>query len=124
MTIRQEADSEPFAGKVAVAEVIRNRMMTNYHSDGTVEGTVLAPFQFSGWNTQDPNRRRVASLDDADFRTLEAFRAWRTAMEHNTDLAKGANLYHSVKVVPAWATAPTVKQTTQIGNHVFYKDQK
>ena len=49
LTIAQEALAEPFEGKLAVAEVIRNRMKQRYMSDGTVEGTVLRAWQFSGW---------------------------------------------------------------------------
>src|SRR5574337_170238 len=61
VTIYQEAAGEPYAGKLAVAEVIRARMRRCYASDGTVAGTVLRAWQFSGWNT-DAGAVRIMSL--------------------------------------------------------------
>lgn len=47
--IADEAAGEPYEGKVAVGRVIRNRMAAHYESDGTVVGTVLKKWQFSGF---------------------------------------------------------------------------
>lgn len=47
--IADEAGNQPYEGKLAVARVILNRMAAKYESDGTVEGTVLKHFQFSGF---------------------------------------------------------------------------
>lgn len=120
MTIRQEADNEPFAGKVAVAEVIRNRTKNKYQSDGTIESTVLRAQQFSGWNTNDPNRIRIAGLDIEDPRTIDAINAYKMAFEKNSDTVNGANLYHADYVSPSWA--PRVQIITRIGKHIFYKE--
>lgn len=45
LTVYLEARGESFAGKLAVAAVIRNRMERRYQSDGTIAGTVLRPRQ-------------------------------------------------------------------------------
>lgn len=47
--IADEAANQPYEGKVAVGIVILNRMARKYESDGTVAGTVLKHFQFSGF---------------------------------------------------------------------------
>lgn len=39
-TLWQEARGEPYQGKVAVGEVIRERMRRRYASDGTVAGAL------------------------------------------------------------------------------------
>ena len=54
LTIYLEARGESFAGKMAVAAVIRNRMNHKYHSDGTVKGTVLRAKQFEPWIRRSP----------------------------------------------------------------------
>lgn len=121
MTIRQEADSEPFIGKVAVAEVIRNRTASKYNSDGTVIGTILRPLQFSGWNTSDPNRIRIARIDLDDKNTHDALAAWELAQK-GSDYVRGANLYHTKALHPEWADK--VEKITEIGNHIFYIERR
>lgn len=74
-TIHQEAAGESYLGKLAVAEVIRNRMNKRYASDGTVTDTVLRPKQFSGWNTSDAGRIRNARIDSDDPIVKDCIRA-------------------------------------------------
>ena len=122
LTIWMEARGEGWEGMCAVGEVIRARMSRRYASDGTVPGTVLAPYQFSGWNTQDANRIDAALADADDSALRQALVAWR-ASEY-TDYAEGAVLYHaaSMESAPSWASAPSVRRITQIGNHIFYAE--
>lgn len=47
--IADEAGSEPYEGKVAVGIVVLNRLIDRIASDGTMQGTVLRPNQFSGF---------------------------------------------------------------------------
>jgi len=118
LNIWMEARGEAFEGKVAVAEVIRNRLKAGRWGK-TVIQVVLSPYQFSGWNTNDPNRIKALLLDDSDPKYQECVRAWQTARS-NTNFAKGAMFYFNPKVVkaPAWATPQ--KFLTTIGNHKFY----
>jgi spore germination cell wall hydrolase CwlJ-like protein len=53
LTVLGEARNQPYQGKVAVAQVVRNRMDAKGH---TVAEVVLWPWQFSCWNAEDPNR--------------------------------------------------------------------
>lgn len=118
-TIWQEARGEPYIGKVAVGEVIRNRMGRGYSSDSTVAGTVLRDFQFSAWNVGDPNRIKSLKLDDLDPIVIDCIRAWHESKK--TVYAKGAVLYCNTNLArPFWATPE--RMLTVIGSHTFYRD--
>lgn len=123
VTIFMEAEGEHFEGKVAVAEVIRNRMWAKYGSNGTVAGTVLRPSQFSAWNTEARNRVRSVSMDLASQASYDCVRAWHLAMNEHTNYAGGAVLYLNKAVVgelPKWAKPEHAKEVTKIGQHTFY----
>ena len=124
VTIFQEAAGEPLEGKIAVGEVIRNRAALHYQSDGTIAGTVLHAFAFSGWNsTKDPNisglRIRSVQMDDGHAILKECADAWEQSRDSH--LVKGAVLYlnpAAVAVKPAWADP--AKFITKVGRHEFY----
>lgn len=120
MTIIGEALTEPPAGKVAVGEVIRNRMKRKYASDGTVVDTVLREKQFSMWD--DKARKLAARADDDNPRVKEAVEAWKLSATSN--ITGGAVLYHTIQVAPYWKDAPSVRKTVVIQNHIFYTDGK
>lgn len=121
LTIWQEARGESAEGRIGVAESIWNRMKLRYQSDGTVAGTVLRPYQFSGWNTRDPNRLRSVTLDDNDIILMLCKDAWQRAKE-GSRVTKGAVHYYNPHVViqpPDWTS--NCIQTVTIGKHAFYK---
>lgn len=122
MTIAQEARSEPYQGKLAVAEVIRNRMNQRFFSDGTVRDTILRPYQFSGWNTSDRNRIICAGLKHNDKITIDCLNAWNEAITLDTNITDNAVSYYADYITkPTWASSNEFKFTTKIGTHVFYK---
>src|SRR5690348_12849164 len=119
VTIWQEARGESYMGKVSVGEVIRNRMGRLYSSDGTVAGTVLKPWQFSGWESGDPNRIKSLLIRNEDPIVKECMDAWEQSKI--TTHVKGAVLYcnlAAVAVRPSWARDD--KRVTAIGNHTFF----
>lgn len=117
-TIWQEARGEPFEGKVAVGEVIRTRMRLKHFSDGTIESTCLRDRQFSGWNSNDPNRIPSVRLDDEDPVVKDCHKAWLASQL--TSLTKGATHYVNLDVVvPPWYNENSV--TAKIGRHTFLK---
>ena len=121
LTIWQEARGEPWEGKVAVAEVIRNRMKEKYSSDGTVAGTVAKPWQFSGWRSDDPNLMVSLRLDDDDPLVKECAKAWLEANNNGTNVAKGALLYLARRILPnAPSWVKNSDRVAEIGHHVFY----
>ena len=119
-TIYGEASGEPYLGKLAVAEVILNRMRAKHQSDGTVAGTVLKPWQFSIWNTREPRRVKVCQLDYEDVVVRECAAAWLEARDKGSDVAQGALYYHSCDIrPPVWAKE--MKLLAAVGRHLFYK---
>lgn len=123
VTIMQETASEPYEGKVAVAEVIRNRMERKYQSDGTLEGTVLKAMQFSGWNATDPGRIRSVRYDWEDPTVKDCLAAWDEAINKRSNTVDGALLYFNPKIVtnPAsWFREPASKFIKMVGQHSFW----
>ena len=122
LTVCQEARSEGFQGMVAVAEVIRNRTEKKIFSNGTIRSTVLWPYQFSGWNTKDPNRLISADMGLTDGVTLDCIRAFNHAYQLRTDFVRGSTHYHGdyLNPFPDWALSPEFKMVTQIRKHIFY----
>jgi N-acetylmuramoyl-L-alanine amidase len=117
ITIWQEARGEVFEGKIAVGEVIRNRMKKKYSSDGSVAGTVLKAYQFSGWNTGDANRIPSLKLDDSEKTVKECVDAWNRS--GSTNLAAGALLYYA-KSIPPPPWAKDCVNVADVGNHIFF----
>lgn len=122
-TVLQEAEGESFDGKVAVAEVILRRTKERYASDGTVAGTVLAPLQFSGWNSVSPNRVRTVKMDMTDPVVVECAKAWAAAKSGKTNVSCGALLYYNPKAIksrPDWAAPDKARQVAQVDQHIFF----
>jgi spore germination cell wall hydrolase CwlJ-like protein len=120
LTVWMEARGEPYEGKVAVAEVIQRRAVRKFMSDGTIVGTVLKAYQFSGFNTSDPNRLAAARLDDSDPVYQKCLAAWRDALG-GVSVVPAAVFYFSpagVDHTPTWAS--TDKLVKSIGAHQFY----
>lgn len=121
LNIWMEARGEPYEGQLAVAEVMQTRMRRKYQSDGTVIGTVLRPYQFSGWNTKDPNRLRAAQLEDTDGRYAMCRQAWRDVLA-GTSVVPDAVLYYNpagVTLPPVWSIPANF--VTIIGAHHFFR---
>ena len=120
-TVWQEARGESMEGKIAVARVIRNRMQIRYSSDGTVPGTVLKSYQFSGWNTQDHNRIPAARLDDDDSVVRQCQEAWRRSATEDAGVGDAVLYYAPQGVVkkPSWAVDENF--VAQVDHHVFFR---
>jgi N-acetylmuramoyl-L-alanine amidase len=123
ITLKMEAEGEPYAGKLAVAWVIRNRMADNFFSDGTVSGTVLRAAQFSGWNTASPERIRCVRLDPSVSQAdADCVRAWAESGSGGEDPTQGAVQYYNPAIVtPSWASG--FEETVVIGGHRFMKQR-
>ena len=120
MTVYMEASGEGSGGMLAVAWVIVNRK--NRHDGLTLATVCLEPFQFSCWNTESPNRIRMAQARDEDATLAEAEHAVTTAVNGALpDPTQGAVNYYStsMRTPPDWAKRMTF--TVEIGKHRFYK---
>jgi N-acetylmuramoyl-L-alanine amidase len=124
LTVWQEARGEPFAGKVAVAEVILRRTQKKFFSSGdSIASTCLWPLQFSGWNAKDPNRIKAAVLDTTDPDVQDCVKAWCEAADRGSNLVPDALHYYNANIVnPPWAKDAEV--VAVIGNHTFLRGVK
>lgn len=124
-TIWGEARGEGSAGMQAVANVVLNRVAVakargKYWWGNSIIQVCQKPYQFSCWNKEDPNYRRLLSVDDADLHFVTAQRIARRAVYGALDdLSCGATHYHAAGVAPEWAK--NEKPVAVIGRHIFYK---
>jgi spore germination cell wall hydrolase CwlJ-like protein len=117
VTVYQEAEGEPYQGKVAVAEVIWRRTAQKFMSNGTVIGTCLRRLQFSGWNDNSPNRIRSMQVDTSDPVVNDCVHAWMEA-ERGSNLVPGCLHYYNPSLCdPTWARGAVV--VAEIGHHRF-----
>ncbi|MBA3964685.1 MAG: cell wall hydrolase [Nitrospirales bacterium] len=116
LTIYLEARGESFAGKLAVAAVIRNRMTHKYHSDGTVRGTVLRAKQFEPWIGRRPEE---VKFDQTNRIMQESLLAWRLVQD-GRKVVNGAVLFFNPQLVktPRWAQVN--RKVAKIGGHEFF----
>jgi len=137
LTVLGEAEGEPYAGKLAVAHVIVNRMRKGNLS---VADTVLAPWQFSCWNPGDPRKLFLTNVILKEAKNVlpglweQCVQACEAAMnEPETDPTAGATHYvvidlwscddekrkrarwHSLQCIAEGIT----KELVRIGRHVF-----
>lgn len=126
-TLWGEARGEPVRGKEAVAAVILNRVarsMTRpngYWWGGTVVEVCHKPWQFSCWNTGDPNRAKLLAVTPRDAAFAACLRIARRALAgHLPDPTGGATHYHARGIHPPWAWRHI--PCAEIGHHLFYND--
>ncbi len=129
-TLYGEARGEPQTGKVAVAWVIRNRVErpafvgSLLGQPGAVSHVCLAPWQFSCWNNNDPNRPLLLNLQSNQC--PGEFAIAGSVLEGSApDPTNGADHYHTINQ-PVWAQswppewAPHMVEVARFGGHVFY----
>jgi len=133
LTIFGEARGEPIDGQLAVASVIGNRV-----ADGrwgrSYTAVCLAPYQFSCWNTSDPNKALLDSLaaqcvDPSQAATLRANTVLQRCLWIADGLLAGvvpstvrhATHYYATTLrdTPRWAKVGTL--VGRVGNHVFFE---
>lgn len=116
LTIYLEARGESFAGKMAVAAVIRNRMHHKYHSDGTVKGTVLRAKQFEPWIGRSPEEIR---FNHRNRKMQESLLAWELVQD-GRNVVDGAVLFYNPTLVNAPRWAKVYHKVAKIGGHEFF----
>ena len=122
LAIYFEARSEPDAGQIAVAHVIRNRIEDPRYPDNACD-VVKQGYYWNG----NPIRNMCQFSFYCDGKPEDPHdeRAWRDALYivHLSglipDITGGATHYHSTKVFPEWAYTGQV--TANIHKHVFYR---
>ena len=121
-TVYGEARGESEEGQAAVAWVIRNRAKAGRSYMGkTIKEVCLKPQQFSCWDSGDPNRNVLLTLDT----NSSLYKSIRKVVEEvlngkRLDNTHGSLHYHANYINPGWAKNKTPVVT--IGNHLFYNN--
>jgi spore germination cell wall hydrolase CwlJ-like protein len=134
LNIYYEARNDNLAGKVAVSDVVFNRMLdarypnticgvvqqaklSQWHLDRGREVPVRNMCQFSWFCDGLPDTpRRGKSWDESqliaqNFLTYGEYRG----------ITEGATHYHATYVDPSWATSRGMHMIGRIGEHIFYR---
>jgi len=120
-TIWGEARGEGQDGMAAVANVVMNRVRRPRYWGRSVSEVCLKPYQFSCWNQDDPNLRKLQKLTSTDLIQPLALARAAIALEL-PDITNGATHYYarSMPRPPRWAE--NHRPCAVIGNHIFFND--
>lgn len=139
LTVLGEARNQPYAGKCAVAQVVRNRMNEKGKS---VADTVLKPWAFSCWNPMDPNKLFLLEVIRTQADNVKPEGVWEECVQaaegalgtpREPDPTCGASHYavaelwghdDSKRKKPRWFSAQSIadgitQELARIGSHVF-----
>lgn len=134
-TLWGEARSQGEEGMRAVCNVIQNRAATpgwwgdnirDVCLDHVVEKSGRVVYQFSSWNTFDPQAPKMrgsAEINDASYTIADSL-ALRAVTGRLPDITGGADHYYAEYIpVPKWAIGktPTFVYGTSGDRHFFYK---
>jgi len=117
ITIWREARGAGTAAMVAVYHVIKNRATDpekRWPQD--MDKVCLQAYQFSCWNTNDPQRNKYPEPGDLQYQQIQQV---ISAVE-NPDPTEGANFYYDTSIAPPdWTDQHSPVAT--IGSLRFYK---
>jgi uncharacterized protein (TIGR02594 family) len=122
-TLFGEASNQSTKGIEAVANVVSNRVKDRRWPD-TISKVCLQNKQFSCWNRNDPNFRRIRDKvpgSSSDFDKCFAI-ARRAVAAGFPDHVDGATHYYANYIsTPSWVRkSPNARKTATIGVHIFY----
>ena len=117
-TLYGEARNQQDDAKIAVAKVMLRR-----ERDGVLWNDILAPYQFSCWNRNDPNLSVMLGadirLDGIIRKCIEiAFMVISTVTEQYLS----ATHYHDISITPIWTAK--MSYLGQVGAFKFYQEGK
>jgi len=114
-----EARGEPDGGMQAVLNVMANRK-ADPRFPGSLAGVARQPCQFSAYNSDDPNRKKLEAVDENDPEYRRAVRlATFAQLGLLWDITDGATYYHLDEIdQPAYLSGADVSAV--IGSHIFY----
>ena len=125
-TLWGEARGEGREGMEAVAAVVLNRRRTAYRDRTTASEVCLDPKQFSCWNADDPNSRKLTRIDkqpDDDFNVAMVVAA-KALRGYLVDPTQGARHYVATTLPlsrrPRWLDEK--RPCVVIGRHEFYNN--
>ncbi|GHU12712.1 hypothetical protein FACS189449_06880 [Alphaproteobacteria bacterium] len=106
---------------IAVANVVVNRKNKKFAE--TIHDVCKAPYQFSCWNKNDPNHKKITEQigNCAIFRKCIEV-AKNVLVERWPDITDGCDHYHQKCIKPYWAAYMQPKRI--LGSHYFYELKK
>lgn len=117
-TIYGEARGEGVKGMQAVANVIMNRVARGGWYGASIKDVVLKPYQFSCWNSNDPNRAIITNASAAQLRQAREI-AEKVISGELPDITGGATHYYAKSIsAPYWTKS--MKRVATVGSHYFY----
>ena len=118
----REARGEPFDGKRGVCHVIANRAAKPGWWGRDVPSVILKPWQFSSFNTTDPNSL-IWPLDNDPAWTQCLAAAAGILVGQDPDLTSGATYYHDISIPfpKAWGAESGYVNTLIVGRLKFYR---
>ena len=124
-----EAGNQPLAGKVAVAQVVLNRMEHSAYGDTVCDVVYQARWRENWKGNMVPIRHQCQfswfcdGKSDEPLDTDTFFESYLIAsdvlMGKYPDITEGATHYHADNILPYWADS--LNETVHINNHIFYK---
>ena len=119
-----EARGEPIEGRIAIGNVIKNRVFHRRWDGETYHEVILMPKQFSCFDDNNINYMLDVIEAPKGYGILWqealwiAFGVLNDRLQDNTE---GALNYHADYVLPSWAKEMIM--TVKKGRHIFYKDK-
>lgn len=123
-----EARGEPIEGKIAVASVIINRLKRGRWYGKSLRGVILKPLQFSCFNEDDPNKKKIEIIAQNFIEYLHSYEQLRECYWVAvgfldcwiTSNVGKATHYHTKSINPKWDDK--MKLIATIGNHEFFAE--
>ena len=112
--IHFEAGTENYEGRVAVGQVVMNRLGQQGRPK-TICGVVTQPWQFT-WYHEAPEK-----LYRKDLYKRQLNLARQIINGEIGDPTAGSSHFHTTRTLPRWAKH--LQEMTVIGQHVFYKER-
>ena len=133
-----EAGNQPLAGKLAVAQVVRNRVDSNMFPNDICGVIYQAKEYYTSWKTGDTIPKygscQFSWYCDGKSDEPKDSKTWIASVQlanqilvgekyditiSSFDITEGALWYHADYIRPYWADH--LNQTVVIDNHIFYK---
>ena len=124
-----EAGNQPLAGKIAVSQVVLNRVESYQYPDTICDVVYQARWGKSWKGNNYPLRHQCQFSwfcdgkpdDPVDSKTwIKCLQIARNIIQNEYgDITEGATHYHAISVYPYWADS--LNETVQINEHIFYK---
>lgn len=123
LTVYGEARGETSLGRDAVAWVIFNRSNKPSWWGSDIKSVCLAPYQFSCWNKDDPNYKRLIdpiTLSDRTYKTIQD--ACNLIINgKGIDPTHGSTHYCVTSIIDKTKWTKTAEKTVVIGSHTFFR---